>query len=123
MNRDKGCVYVLTHCGTGKKYVGMTEHPKEREKQHLRALKGNRHHCKSLQHDFNNDPRITFEIFEAWEGSAIEGFRREKEVMISLKTYDERYGYNNTDISMRVQRRRTGLPESNSYHRRDWVAS
>lgn len=123
ISRMKGCIYVLTHCRTGKKYVGVTVHPKEREKQHLRALRANRHICKDLQHDFNIDPHITFEIVKTWEGGANIGFHLEKEIMISLKTYDERYGYNNTDVSMRPQRRRMGLSEDNSYRRKDWVTA
>lgn len=123
MNTEKRWIYALTHCRTGKKYIGVTGNPKEREKQHLRELRGNRHSCKGLQHDFNIDPHIKFEVIEELNCREIIAVRREKELMISLKTYDERYGYNNTDVSMRPQRRRMGLSEDNSYRRKDWVTA
>ena len=118
----KRYIYVLTHVKTGKKYVGVTFNPKERERRHRCALKGNYHECKDLQADYHDDPRLTFEVIAETEGN-LEGFHLERDYILRLKTYDERIGYNNRDVRMRYARRRAGLPESNSFQRRDWVTA
>ena len=102
-------VYVLTHVATGKKYVGRTVHPEMRKSTHYSLLNTGHHKCKQLQSDYDNlGHELKFEIV----GENIRdgrNFDTEKKLMVELKTYDERYGYNTNDWAMNPIRKAHGL--------------
>lgn len=102
-------VYVLTHVPTGKKYVGRTIHPELRRISHYILLNTGHHKCKQLQSDYDNlGHELKFEIV----GENIRdgrNFDSEKKLMVELKTYDERYGYNTNDWAMNPIRKAHGL--------------
>lgn len=101
-------VYVLTHLPTGKKYVGRTRHPKMRGQQHITAAKRGKHPCKALQADYNKyGGEFSYEVIG--ECPRERGFDREKQLMVQLKTYDEKFGYNTNDWAMNPIRKRQGL--------------
>lgn len=105
-------VYVLTHIPTGKKYVGRSRKPKLREKAHRQALRRGKHPCKALQDDYDKfGGELTFEIVSHDVAKRLE-VDDEKKMMIKLKTYDGRYGYNTNDPAMRAIRIEHGLPVS-----------
>lgn len=114
-------VYVLTLVSTGKKYVGRTSHYEERKKQHLTALGRGKHNSKLLQHDYDTfGGPVKFELVGV-QTTARQQFDLEKQTMVNLKTYDERYGYNTTEWAMNPFRRKAGLsykPGNNKIGRR-----
>lgn len=103
-------VYVMTFLPTGKKYVGKTTMPlANRLSSHLWRLKHGNHPSKELQADFNayNGKKDDFTIeFVAWQvlqrGQHMD---KERQLMVDLKTYDVRYGYNSQDSSMQRLRK------------------
>ena len=102
-------VYLLTHIQTGKRYVGRTVCPEARERQHMTMLKNGKHPCAALQEDYDKDSRVTFQVI-----GCAEAIRQtpdlEKKVMVLLRTFDERYGYNFKDPAMMPHRIAVGLP-------------
>lgn len=102
-------VYVLTHVATGKKYVGRTVHPEMRKSTHYSLLNTGHHKCVALQHDYDTlGHELTFEIVGKNIRNGRE-FDTEKKLMVELKTYDERYGYNTQDWAMNPIRKAHGL--------------
>ena len=107
--KNKEYVYVLTHVKTEKKYVGRTAFPEMRKRLHFNSLKRGQHPCKELQADYNNiDHELKFEVVGENIRNGRE-FDTEKKLMVELKTYDERYGYNTNDWAMNPIRRANGL--------------
>ncbi len=109
MYEQKEYVYVLTHIPTGKKYVGRTTHPESRRISHYSTLNTGHHQCKALQSDYDNfGHELKFEIVceNIRDGRK---FDTEKKLMVDLKTYDERYGYNTNDWAMNPIRKAHGL--------------
>lgn len=106
---SKEYVYVLTHIPTGKKYVGRTTHPEMRKTSHFSSLNTGKHQCKELQADYDNlGHELKFEIVGENIRNGRE-FDTEKKLMVKLKTYDERYGYNTSDWAMNPIRKANGL--------------
>lgn len=97
-----GYVYVLTQINTGKKYVGRTNRPKERKRNHMVALRGGYHINKEMQADFNKyHGNYSFEVVGYDNNEKGMGIRSlEKQTMIKLRTYDPRYGYNSHDTAI-----------------------
>ena len=106
-------VYIMTHVATGKKYVGRTRNTYLREKQHLLLLKSGKHPNKSMQMDYNKDPRMKFEVVGRMNSDR-QRFDLEKQTMVAFCTYDERFGYNDRDIAMNPFRLLYGLPARRS---------
>lgn len=111
-------IYCITFPKTGMKYVGRTSNPKKREYEHITALKNNRHPNKRMQIDFNKFPQeILFEIIA--EVPCVRNKRNgtpEQFWMKKLKTYDEKYGYNDNDFSVLPMRSEAGLPCKKTNH-------
>lgn len=104
----KNYVYVLTHIPTGKKYVGRTCHPELRKQQHITAAKRGKHPCKNLQADYDKyGGEFSYEI--VCECPKEKPYDKEKQLMMELKTYDEKYGYNTNDWAMNPIRKKNGL--------------
>lgn len=101
-------VYVLTHIPTGKKYVGSTEFPTNRLRQHITALKSHRHKNQDMQNDYDRyGGEYKFEIVDTITQSRKES--EEYKWMRMLKTYLSEYGYNTKDWSMNEDRKALGL--------------
>ena len=108
MGLKKEYVYVLTHIHTGKKYVGRSKDPVKRGLSHLQALMRGDHVNKAMQADFDKYHGL-YDLAIVCEetGRRCDGFNScEKKWMRKLKTYDERYGYNSQDTSMKAWRKR-----------------
>ena len=101
-------VYALQHNITGRIYVGLTKHLKERIYSHLYALRKNRHVNKGMQDDFNKYGE-DFSIFKLEDVDCTQhvGYAtnmptaREKYWQCKLKTYDPAHGYNREDPKYR----------------------
>ncbi len=107
-------IYVMTFLPTGKKYVGKTRYPlRQRLQSHLSKLNRGVHSSKELQKDFDdNNGTIDDFVIEQIDSQVLRrnlSMDKEREWMIKLKTYDERFGYNVQDLSMRRVRRQLGL--------------
>ena len=101
-------IYVITTHLNNKKYVGASCRPDERFKSHIHCLRRGKHPNNLLQTDFD----LYGEVFSHEVVCEKTQYRSESEEykwMIQLKTYDERYGYNFKDWSMRAIRREKGL--------------
>ncbi len=109
-------VYVITYLPTGKKYVGKSNDVKTRFEKHLHDLAGRRHPSKGLQADYDTygGGMDAFKVEIAGEQRPSYSARDDLEhsTMISLRTYDERYGYNDHDQAMQRVRIENGLPLS-----------
>lgn len=97
MAKYKSKIYLLKNNANGKIYVGNTGNFKERSYAHLYHLRKNNHVNKTLQEDFNLYGEGAFEFLIAEEVDSWLSFRKEHEWMISLKTYNSDYGYNDRD--------------------------
>lgn len=94
-------IYVMTNIKNGKKYVGCSERPKWRFKEHLAALKHNRHKVEDLQADYEKYGEDAF-IYCLVDVKTERGPQGEEyKWMKELKTYDRNYGYNYKDIVMK----------------------
>ena len=100
-------VYALINTVTGRIYVGRTCRPiKWREQEHRSRLKYRRHTNIGLQTDFDKyGDCFALKILEVESGTD----SKEKYWMEKLKTYDERYGYNNLDAAAKKLRKSAGL--------------
>lgn len=112
MSLYKEYIYVLTHIPTGKKYVGRSKQPKLRLKAHKNSLHRGNHPNKAMQADFNRfGGEYTFELVSVEIPFRAESCESEEHRwMKKLKTYDERYGYNDKDSGMAHTRLKNGLP-------------
>lgn len=111
-------IYCMTFLDTGMKYVGRTVHPTKRRKQHITALKNGRHTNKRMQRDFNILPQeIMFEILAKVPSVRSHMHNTPEQFwMRKLKTYDERYGYNDNDFTALPLRREAGMPCRKTNH-------
>lgn len=104
-------VYVLTYLPTGRKYVGKTiynDGGKMRLHLHLQKLNNHNHSSKQFQADYDkyggDSKNFRFEyVDEVWwsERYTKRHFDTEKRWMLKLKTFDNRFGYNSQDPSMK----------------------
>ena len=107
----KSNVYVLTYLPTGRKYVGKTgynDNGKMRLHFHINKLQHRTHTSKQFQADYDKyggeKEKFKIEYVDTvlWsERFGRRPFDTEKLWMFKLKTYDDRYGYNSQDPSMR----------------------
>jgi len=106
MFERKGQVYMLKNLTNNKVYVGSTSAPLEfRIQQHMTQLAGGYHKNKDMQADYNKGHKFTAcAIGEKRLRSTEEMYW-----MKVLRTYDERFGYNNRDLAMNPTRRALGL--------------
>lgn len=111
-------IYCMTFLDTGMKYVGRTSNPIKRRRQHITALKNGIHTNKRMQRDFNKLPQeILFEIL-----AKVPCIRSQKQDtpeqfwMKKLRTYDERYGYNDNDFTALPLRREAGMSCKRTNH-------
>ena len=104
-------VYKLVNSENGRIYVGMTSMPEQRIKMHMQKLRLKKHPCALMQEDYDKfgEDAFSMEIIEefVWEGA--QRITPEREWMIRLKTYDERFGYNCNDWMMNPVRKANGL--------------
>lgn len=98
-------LYTITNTVNHKKYVGCGNVP-HRLLRHKYALRAHRHSNKALQADYDEYGESAFVYEVLREGT----FKDEREMMIELRTYDEKYGYNYVDPGMKKIRRENGLP-------------
>ena len=111
-------IYSIKCKANGKRYIGRSIRPKVRMKNHVSLLKNHRHPVKMLQSDFDMYGEDGFDftvIAENTGGKTGRGGNEEYSYMRKYKTYDERYGYNYSDMAMYHERKLNGLPvrESN----------
>ena len=87
-------IYSLVNLDNCKRYIGRTQNPKERIKQHFVDIRGRKHSNKFLNEE--SGCRFSFEILE--EGiSTIERTNKERTYILLHRTYDEEFGYNVND--------------------------
>lgn len=90
-------IYLLKNKVTHRIYVGCSCDPNHRFRQHMSALKSNRHTVELMQNDFDlyGEDSFCMEIIcqsENFTRTSVEG-----RLMIRLRTYDRRFGYNYKD--------------------------
>lgn len=111
-------VYVITYLPTGKKYVGKSIDVKARFEKHFYDLARRRHPSKGLQKDYDTygGGMDAFKVEIAGEQRPLYSAKDdlERSTMIKLRTYDERYGYNDHDQAMQRVRIENGLPLSHA---------
>lgn len=112
MGDCKEYVYVLTHLATNKKYVGRTTDPERRCMEHLNALVHGKHYNKNMQADYNKyGGDYQFEVVCVETKKHTDEFLQDEIVLMrKLRTYDERYGYNDKDPEVAFIRCIYGLP-------------
>lgn len=116
MCESKEYVYVLTHIPTGKKYVGRSKDPKRRCMSHMNALLSGYHTNKAMLADYQKyGGDYKFEIVSEEHDRIGRINSDEKQWMLKLRTYDERYGYNDKDNAMTASRIEHGLPTIKFY--------
>lgn len=107
-------IYAIRCKTTGKVYVGRSQDPLERMKQHLQHLKrGDNHYgAASFKEDFDKYGVDDFECYILETGVAPTKFREREAFWISeYKATDPRYGYNKNNMEVGVVMRiTTGLP-------------
>lgn len=111
-------IYVLTFLKSGMRYVGKTTDPAGRRRQHINGLKINTHPNRRMQDDYNKDPQdVMFEILGRVPHVVNVPYDTPEQFwMRKLKTYDERYGYNDRDFAVLPMRREAGLPCRKTNH-------
>lgn len=92
---EQETIYALTNMANGRVYVGRTKNATTRRSQHMSALKNGRHSVKAMQSDYNNGHRFTFRTLEVVDAES--SATKERAWMKRLKSYDEKYGYNGQD--------------------------
>ena len=104
-------VYSITNKKNKKRYIGRTQRPIGwRIKEHISALKKNRHHNAMLQEDFNRYglENFTFSILESKAESNDCGSESEREWVEFYKTFLFENGYNTGDYGF-LRRRSNGV--------------
>ena len=119
-------VYVLTYLPTGRKYVGKTIYNdgwKMRLHLHLQKLAKHSHPSKQFQADYDKyggeADNFRFEYVDEvrWsERFTKKHFDTEKRWMLKLKTFDDRFGYNSQDPSMKRWMRRCCMYQQTLLH-------
>lgn len=89
-------VYALTLDATGKTYIGMTQAPTLRYKQHLQRLRAGTHPVEDMQTDYNvYGGAVSFRVLDKVETWADR--RKEFQWQLKLHTLDRSRGYNYKD--------------------------
>lgn len=89
-------VYKITNKANGKVYIGVTETDVDyRVRNHIYALRKNRHHSRLMQNDFNLYGEESFEssVIEYVENS-IHQYERERYYIELYESYNPDKGYN-----------------------------
>lgn len=100
LEKNNGVVYALRHNPTGKIYVGSTHNLDSRLREHMIALRNNRHTVPDMQRDYNK-------YGEDYSVCVLEDYLPENNVktkiealyMTILGTRDRSKGYNYLDIT------------------------
>lgn len=90
-------VYLLKNNANNRVYVGRTYNPELRLRQHLSALRSNRHTNELMQKDFNTYGENVFSIEVVEENENLTRSGIERKWMLKLKSYDKEHGYNYKD--------------------------
>lgn len=118
----KEYVYAITCLMNGKRYIGSTRKPQTRKSQHFNDLKAHRHYNKALQKDFDMYGEFYFRfdvICEKHNHLSCTGSEEKKYIGL-LRTYDERYGYNERDLLSYTFRKQAGLPQLRQVREKGW---
>jgi group I intron endonuclease len=87
-------VYLFFNAVTGKSYVGSTKNLASRFREHLKGLRGNRHHSSRFQNSWNKYGEEAFNMCVV-ETAPIEGlFAREQHYLDLWQCANEKFGYN-----------------------------
>lgn len=97
-------VYMFVNRINKRIYVGQTGNPKRREKEHRQLLNNHKHPNRYLQSDFDKmgDVFSLFVIEEIPSSESRNAYKVESTWMRTLKTYDEKHGYNVNDVGVRT---------------------
>jgi group I intron endonuclease len=91
------CIYKIKNKVNGKFYIGSTLDYKDRWRDHINALRKQKHHSIHLQRAWNKygEDNFEFEVIEFLDGVSNEELReREKYYLSTLKPYKREIGYN-----------------------------
>lgn len=98
MANKTSAIYAIRCKSTGKVYIGRSQNPRERMRQHFNLLKkGDRASCgaESFREDFARYGAADFELFILERGVTPENFREREAYWINeYRATDRRYGYN-----------------------------
>lgn len=64
----KAGVYAIINKNLHKCYIGQSDNARSRLKSHLCSLEKGKHHCKSLQKDYDNNHRFKMIVLKEFEG-------------------------------------------------------
>jgi len=95
-------VYKIENVLNGKVYVGSSKDIYTRFYQHKNLLNKNKHHCRYLQHSWNQhgEKSFTFEIIEITNQEQKTLQTREQYYMDVLKCYNPDFGFNSSKNSI-----------------------
>lgn len=95
-------IYAIQNKVNKKIYVGKTENPQSRIKQHFFNLKSGKHPVEDMQADFNKYGDV-FDVFILEEGVAYHDCHNEYKYMKKYRSCEREYGYNYKDhIAKRI---------------------
>ena len=108
-------IYAIRCKTTGKVYIGRSQHPRERMRQHFSQLKnGSDLACgaESFREDFVKYGAADFELYILERGVTPEKFREREAFWINeYRATDRRYGYNKDPMEIEFRIRISeGLP-------------
>ena len=96
-NLKVSSIYAIRCKTSGKVYIGRSQDPRERVKQHLQMLKNGTYYCgtESFQQDFDKYGASDFEWYILESGVTPNKFREREAYWISeYKATNPLYGYN-----------------------------
>lgn len=87
-------VYIITNTTSNKHYVGYSKNTERRLKEHKNRLRMGNHENSHLQNAYNKygPESFTFDHLEYWDGALLPSM--ENFWVMSLQTFDRKYGYN-----------------------------
>lgn len=90
-------VYVLKNTATGRCYVGCTQDPKQRIKNHMYGMKTGRHTVEQMSADYAKYGEDSFRYALLGKYDKLKALQMEAFYSVILKSKDTRYGYNYKD--------------------------